>query len=42
MFANSELATRLAAVAGAFAMTLTLLVASFAPPAATAAVMVVA
>ena len=42
MFANSELANRLLAAFGALAITTGLLVASFAPPAATIATTVVA
>ena len=42
MFANSELANRLLAAFGALAITPGLLVASFAPPAQTAATMVLA
>ena len=42
MFANSELANRLFAAFGALAITTGLLVASFAPPAATIATTVVA
>ena len=42
MFANSELANRLLAAFGAIAITTGLLVASFAPPASTAATMVLA